>query len=386
MTCAATQVVQLTPTGRGAVASLAVSGPMAAQWVGDLFHRQRTVALDREPCNKILYGRWLSADVGEEVVVCRRDHNRFEIHCHGGEAAAQAIIASLVERGCDVVDWRDWVRQVFADPIAAAARIALADVPTERTAAILCDQYAGALRRAIDEVSSAIATNDVASARQLVDALLAQSAVGLHLVHPWRVVLAGRPNVGKSSLINALVGYSRAIVHPTPGTTRDVVTADTAIDGWPIELADTAGLHASDDPIESAGIQLARQRLARADLVVLVSDISQSWSLVDKELMATWPGAILVGNKSDLVERTSPSAEGQPMFPTSALTGQDVDRLALEIGRRLVAHPPAAGQAVPFLPRHVGTLERIRQALADGKTDAAGRMVAEFASDSDPGC
>ena len=74
------------------------------------------------------------------------------------------------------------------------------------------------------------------------------------------------------------------------------------------------------------------------------------------------------------------------MLPTSALTGQHVDRLALEISRRLVANPPAAGQAVPFLPSHVDTLQRIRQALADGKTDAAGRMVAEFARGSAPGC
>ena len=88
----------------------------------------------------------------------------------------------------------------------------------------------------------------------------------------WRVVIAGPPNVGKSSLINAMAGYERAIVSPLPGTTRDVVTLTTAIDGWPVQLADTAGLRASDDELESAGVKLAGAALAAADLVILVCD------------------------------------------------------------------------------------------------------------------
>ncbi len=88
-------------------------------------------------------------------------------------------------------------------------------------------------------------------------------------------MLAGRPNVGKSRLLNALAGYDRAIVDPTPGTTRDVVTVPAAFDGWPVELADTAGLRSSLDPIEAEGVALARARQRGADLVVVVLDRSE---------------------------------------------------------------------------------------------------------------
>ena len=96
--------------------------------------------------------------------------------------------------------------------------------------------------------------------------------IGRHLTRPWQVVLTGPPNTGKSSLLNAILGYSRAIVDPTAGTTRDVVTAVTALDGWPVEISDTAGIRATNAAVEQAGIRLAEQRIADADLVVLVLD------------------------------------------------------------------------------------------------------------------
>ena len=115
-----------------------------------------------------------------------------------------------------------------------------------------------------------------------IGSVLAESSIemlqfrdlGLHLTTPWRVVLAGAPNVGKSSLMNAIAGYQRAIVSPTPGTTRDVVTVTTAIDGWPVQLADTAGLRETQDELESAGVALADAAIGEADLVIVVSDAS----------------------------------------------------------------------------------------------------------------
>jgi tRNA modification GTPase len=153
----ATQVVLLTPQGRGAVASLLVEGPSALDFVGALFHPAQGRSLAEAPCGRIAFGRWQSAETGEELIVCRRDAGRIEIHCHGGHAAAAAIVASLVDRGCRSVAWRQWMSESAEDSIAAAAQIALAGATTERTAGILWDQSTGALRRALEAIAAQLA-------------------------------------------------------------------------------------------------------------------------------------------------------------------------------------------------------------------------------------
>ena len=205
----------------------------------------------------------------------------------------------LVGSGCRPAAWQEWLAAQATDPLAAAAQLALSEARTERTAAILLDQYHGALRRAMEAIRAAIGQRQGPLAREQIAALLARASLGRHLVPPWQVVVAGRPNVGKSSLINALVGYPRSIVHPTAGTTRDVVTARTAIDGWPVQLADTAGLGAGGDAVERAGIALARRQMAQADLVLLLFDLSVHWTAADDALLAAWPEALVVHNKSD---------------------------------------------------------------------------------------
>lgn len=374
------RVVLLTPGGRGAVASLLVEGPGATAAVTDAFHPTRGRPLVEAALDQIVFGHWQSAEQGEEVVVCRRSADRVEIHCHGGRVAAEAIIASLAARGCQPVDWQAWVEQSQDDPIRAAALIALASAATERTAAVLWDQQAGALRHALDEIGSLVVKGESAAAIVLIDALLSMSGVGLHLLQPWRVVLAGPPNVGKSSLVNALLGYARAIVHDAPGTTRDVVTAVTALDGWPIELADTAGLHESQEPIEVSGMALAKNRLAQADLIVLVCDGSLPRSSADEALAAAWPGALRVWNKCDLVAR-----HGDGLW-TSAATGEGIEVLAAAIVDRLVPCPPEPGQAMPFLPQQVEALRLARKALSAGDADWAARQLALLAPPANGGC
>jgi tRNA modification GTPase len=359
---ASSRVVRLTPPGRGAIATLVVEGREAAALVQSGFHAAGGRSLVSYPLGRIVFGRFRAGShPADEVVACRRSEQSVELHCHGGSAAVARIQETFVRQGCRWVSWQDWVADQEEDPLAAAARIALANARTERTAAVLLDQYHGALRRAVEAIRLALEAGDATSARDGLDALLARADLGRHLVEPWRVVLAGPPNVGKSSLINALVGFQRAIVHPTVGTTRDVVSATTAIEGWPIELSDTAGLREGEGPIERAGVELARCQLAGADLVLLVFDSSEAWSDAHDGLVDAWPEALVIHNKCDLAPCDEPPRpEGRL---TSALTGQGIDELVGAIGGRLVRDPPPCGAGVPFKADQVERLEAAAAAL-----------------------
>jgi tRNA modification GTPase len=255
------------------------------------------------------------------------------------------IEKTLESAGFVSIAWQDWAASRADDSISSAARVALADARTERTAAVLLDQYNGALRLAMNKIQQTIAGGDVAAACRIQNAILARADFGRHLTRPWRVTLAGRPNVGKSSLLNALAGCSRAIVYSTPGTTRDAVSFQTAIDGLPVELCDTAGLRAATDAIERAGVALARERAANADLVLFVSDWSEPWSDEDQALADAWPEAVVVHNKSDVQAASAHRPKG---VLTSAIRGEGIDRLLTAISSRLVPDPPPAGAAVPI--------------------------------------
>jgi tRNA modification GTPase len=165
--------------------------------------------------------------------------------------------------------------------------------------------------------------------------------------------------VGKSSLINALVGYERAIVFDQPGTTRDVVTASTVIDGWPISLSDTAGLHGSEDELEIAGMELALERLATADLVVWVLDattvvgnaIERTVQVEIDELQLSLSSRLLiVVNKIDARESLQVP---RGVLATSAVTGAGIEQLLAAISHRLVSTAPKKGEAVLFTERQV---------------------------------
>ena len=354
------QVVRLTPPGRGAVATLRVEGSGAVEVVESCFLARSGRPLAACGADQIVVGRF-GGDSGEEVVVRRCGEAAVELHCHGGRAAVARIEESLVSAGCRRLAWREWIEAQSDDPIASAALVALAEARTERTAAILLDQYHGALRGEMNQIRQEIDRGEAPSARQRIDALLAREQLGWHLTRPWSVVLAGRTNVGKSSLLNALAGYARAIVHATPGTTRDAVAITTAIDGWAVELCDTAGLRAAEDAVERAGIDRARERLARADVVVLVADRSVHWSADDQALCDRWPTALLVHNKCDLPPMPNSRPAG---LSTSALCGEGIDALLAAIGRRLVPNPPAPGVPLPFSSEQVETLRRWRVAAS----------------------
>jgi tRNA modification GTPase len=384
---APTHVVELTPVGRGAIAVVLVDGARATHAVGKYFAAASGRPIAETPIGRIVFGRWGGAG-GEELIACRRAEDQIEVHCHGGTAAVDRIVRDLVEGGCCRISWQEWVKLASRrDATTIAAEIALADAPTERTAAILLDQLHGALSKAIGEAISAITGGDLSRALLIIDELLTRRDVGRHLISPWRVVLAGAPNVGKSSLINALAGFQRAIVSPQPGTTRDVVTVSTAIDGWPVQLIDTAGLRESEDELEAAGVVLANAAMARADLVLVVHDAARLAGGGDGVACEISPRlvsgvrVIHVVNKIDLVQPEEQSRIRIPKVANqvtaldlqfvSALTGERVAELVAAIGHILVSEIPPPGAAVPFSDEQVKALVSAREQIERQNADAA---------------
>jgi tRNA modification GTPase len=370
-------VIQLTPPGRGAIATLLVEGPKALAVVQSSFRSASDRPLDAVAADRLAFGH-VGPEPGEEIIVRVRSAESVELHCHGGQAAVALVHRVLVEQGCRPVSWQEWARQGSEAPRGAAALLALAEARTERTAAILLDQHHGALSRAVDAVRERLEQDDSDGARKGLEETLAQAPTGLHLVQPWRVVVAGPPNAGKSTLVNAMVGYARAIVDPQAGTTRDLVSAITAIDGWPVELCDTAGLRDAAHPVEQAGVDVARRSLADADLVLLVFDLCQPWSAAEQELVSAQPEAIVVHNKADLAPGAVTSRP--PGHRVSALDKEGIEDLLRAIAVRLVPHPPERGAAVPFTADQVSTLFRASHALGQGDPDGARHVLVSLAT------
>jgi tRNA modification GTPase len=314
---------------------------------------------------RILFGEFqASTGSAEELVVCRVAEGELEIHCHGGRAAAEAILQTLAAAGVCVVPAEEWLAATHTDVIKAEALAALTQATTERTAAILLDQYRGALRNEVEAIlaewenaapKEPILQEFVTAEPSRFARLCSRRRLGRHLTHPFRIVLAGRPNVGKSSLINALCGYQRAIVSAQPGTTRDVVTAATAFEGWPVELADTAGLRDSRDALESAGIARTRAQLTEADLVLVVVDNAAGWSAEEDALLRSFPACLVVYNKCDLPSAVA--AERPAGVLVSAVTGMGLNELEEFLVSRLGLLALQPGDAVPFTERQGRWLE-----------------------------
>jgi tRNA modification GTPase len=370
----------LTPEGRGALAVLRLWGPGALAVADAAFRPARGRSLARTRPGRLRLGR-IGAGRGDEVVavVIEGDPPEVEIHCHGGPAAVALVVAALVDGGAERRQPGAWARHAAGTAIEAEALVDLARAPTLRTAEILLEQAQGALAGAVRELIAAVGVDSAAALHDL-EILRRHAAIGVRMVTGWRVVLAGRPNVGKSRLLNALAGYSRAIVDAAPGTTRDVVTVSTALDGWPVELADTAGLRDPEGPIEAAGIARARARQRAADLVVLVLDRSEPWNRDDQALVEAARSAesmtLIVANKADLPAAWEPPAGRMPVV--SAERGDGIEALVGILGRRVVPTPPPPGAAVPFRPAHLRRIDRAYAALQAGDRDTALRHLGEM--------
>lgn len=328
-------VARLTPPGKAAIACLGVADveggePLAWEMAKGLFRRKAGRSLPVEPIAPAAYFGTFGEDAVDEVILSIRNVQPLvlEIHCHGGLEVIRSLEAAIVSRGIAEASSREWAKQIHGCEQAEMLDI-LTRCSTVRTADIALDQLNGAFERTLG--SAAVGWERLA---ELVP-------VGEHLARPWKVVVAGAPNVGKSSLVNALAGFTRSVVSPTPGTTRDAVATQIALDGWPIELVDTAGLRETTDTLEAAGIARAEAAHADADLVLWVLEAPTP----PDELPAD--GSLVVVNKIDQPaawDLTSQSGATR----TSAVTNEGIAELARAIVARLIPDPPKPSEAVPI--------------------------------------
>lgn len=367
MRCEGVRAALLTPPGRGALAVVALAGRKADAVVDSLFAARGGVAIAARPDGALAFGTW--RPTGEEVIVVRHAGERLEIQCHGGIAAPAAVLASLEAAGVRIVPWQEWLGDERGDSCAALALQHLPQARGPKAARILARQAAGALDLEIGRVAGVMAGGDADAGTRAANRLRAAARVGLRLTCPWRIVLAGEVNAGKSSLMNALVGHGRSIVSPLEGTTRDIVTARTVLDGWEVEIVDVAGTRGDEtavSSIERAGIDRALAERALADLVLRVIPADAA--------AGGGPAAgheLLVLTKADLAtEATLAAATATGAIVTSAVTGVGVDALIAAIVDRLVPEerldPDLLAGAVPFTRRQLDAIETLVGPLRSG--------------------
>ncbi|MCC7272289.1 MAG: tRNA uridine-5-carboxymethylaminomethyl(34) synthesis GTPase MnmE, partial [Alphaproteobacteria bacterium] len=354
--------------GRSAVAVLRVSGAIA----GDILSAitDRPLPAPRRAVRRFLRDPVSAEAIDEALVLWFPAPASFtgedvaELHVHGGRAVIEAIGRVLAGLGARPAEAGEFTRRAFhagkLDLTQAEAIADLVAAETEAQRRQALRQMAGDLGRIYDGWRERLVTLS-ARAEAAIDfpeedlppGLLSEVSAGAaalagemaaHLADGRRgerlrdglhVAILGAPNAGKSSLLNALVGRGAAIVHPAAGTTRDVIEVALDIGGWPVVLADTAGLREAEGPVEAEGVRRARERAAGADLKLLVFDAShppdaETTALVDAD-------AIVVLNKADLVasEATFPAAAVTCL--ASALSGAGIANLARAIGDQAAA-------------------------------------------------
>ncbi len=363
----------VTAAGRGAIAAIRITGPSALEAVDQIFRSRSGRSLQRDTSGQLRVGR-IGDGSGDEVVVVveSTDPPSLEIQSHGGTAVSSMIQRTLAGAGIipapEPIMFGDDPRPTRASRLVQEAWLDLRSIEAPRAAEVLLDQVDGAL---VEELHALVAMLDeptddrVIETIERLEELQGRGRWGTRLIEGIGVAIVGRPNVGKSSLINALAGVKRSIVTDRPGTTRDVVELRTAIDGWPVRFFDTAGLRTTDDPLERQGIARTRQQLEQAEHVVVVFDRSRPLEPEDLELLDSdaLRDALPVVNKVDLPRAWSSLPSHRPAIAVSARDGTGLDDLIVAISRRLAPQQPDPEShpiAVPFRRCHV---EAITEAL-----------------------
>ncbi|MBM3366882.1 MAG: tRNA uridine-5-carboxymethylaminomethyl(34) synthesis GTPase MnmE [Betaproteobacteria bacterium] len=385
-----------TPAGRGGIGVVRVSGTrvpgIARALLGVLPEpRKATLATARSAGGDkldqgiALYFPAPHSYTGEPVL---------EFQGHGGPVVMQAVLGAVLDAGARLAEPGEYTRRAFlngrldlaqaeavADLIDAAsseaARSALRSLDGEFSTAVselvaqltelraLTEAMLDFPEEEVDELHRDDAQCRLASTRDALETVLARSRQGRLLREGLHVVIAGRPNVGKSSLLNRLAGAERAIVTPVAGTTRDLIREDISVEGVPLHVVDTAGLREAADEIEKIGIERARQEIRRADVVLLVLEaLDERDGDMHPGLVSALPAGavrIRVINKIDLAGMAPARTAGEVRL--SAKTGAGVELLQAAL---LEAAGWARHGETPFLARerHQRALGRARSQLA----------------------
>jgi tRNA modification GTPase len=390
-----------TPPGRSAIAVVRVSGAgafaVAAQVVAGFrtdCPRTATLAVFRdaagETIDRGLYTVFPSPHsyTGDDLV---------ELSCHGGLLAPARLLAALHAAGARPAAPGEFTRRAVLngklDLVQAEAVGDLIDATVPAQARAALRQLEGGLSRRFAELRAALIeaqallsydidfpeeddgpvspewiADTLAGVAERIERLLATAPSGERLREGALLVFAGRPNAGKSSLFNALLGTERALVTELPGTTRDAIEAHTDFLGWPVRLADTAGLWEAAGRLDRLGVEVSYRYLAAADLVLLCVEAGRPLGGDEAAIVAERP-TLLVRTKADLVVTPDCSTDDTvaDSVLVSTVTGQGIDELRRAAAARVFADRLSMADLEPALTRerHCGALARARAALAE---------------------
>lgn len=396
-----TIVARATPPGEGGVAIVRMSGPACGAILARVFAPKNGLPLQNR---RLTFGHVMDGDlvVDEAMAVLMRAPHSYtredvaEIQCHGSDALVQRIVHLAMGAGARMAEPGEFTCRAFLngriDLTQAEAVMRMIRAGSERALRSAVRQLEGgvsafvrearreiialtaALSAAIDfpdeveesETAEEVRTRCMAIRQRLLDGC--DPRAGRIEDEGLRVVLAGRPNAGKSSLLNALLREERAIVTDIPGTTRDTLTEAVQIDGVRVLLTDTAGLRETGDAVERIGVERAKKALDQADVRLLVLDASRPLDTEDQRtLMGLTPHAVVL-TKGDLPpvvgeEELSAAFPGVPRLTVCALSGEGMDALR----RLIVSFAPATedGGASLSQARHVEAARRACRSLDD---------------------
>jgi tRNA modification GTPase len=400
-----TIVAIATPAGRGGLGVVRISGAAACEVAGRILIRPRPLRPRHATFTRVRSGDAGSVRPFDEVIATwfpaphsYTGEHVVELSTHGSPVILQAVVKSAVDAGARLARPGEFTFRAFVngriDLVQAEAVADLIDAVTPLQARVAFDQLEGTLTtelaalddRLLDVIARLEASLDfpdegyhfvepeaigveVASVIGTLDDLLRAARRGRMIREGATVVVAGRPNVGKSSLFNALLGHARAIVTDVAGTTRDLVTETCDFDGLKLTLVDTAGDRETRDPVESEGVWRGARARSVADVIVVVLDGSLPLADDDTRLLEETAGRtrLIVSNKSD----QAAAWRREDALDVSALRGDGIDSLRRAIVYALTEGESLRDSVAVSNVRHVALLERTRTHLIQAQAAAA---------------